>query len=74
MCGSLHALCYGGVQSCAIHNSFPSYDGDVISAGRANKADCQCDKALSNLITQNRIPVPVFEGGEGIIQYFSVSA
>ena len=26
---------------CAIHNSFASYDGDVIRACHANKTDCQ---------------------------------
>ena len=41
MCCSAHALCYGHVRSCAIHNSFASYDGDVICACRTNKIDCQ---------------------------------
>ena len=41
MCCISHALCYGWVQLCAIHNSFASYDGDVICAGRTNKTDCQ---------------------------------
>ena len=40
MCCSSHALCYGCMQSCAIHNSFASYDGDVIHACHTNKADC----------------------------------
>ena len=71
MCESFHGLCYGRVQSCVIHNSFPSYDGDVIPACRA---DCQQAEALSNLITQNRSSLHVFEGGGGGIQYFSVSA
>ena len=26
MCSSLHTLCYGPVRSCAIHNSFATYD------------------------------------------------
>ena len=38
---SSHVPCYGSVQSCAIHNSFASYDGDVICACRTNKIDCQ---------------------------------
>ena len=41
MCGSSHAICNGCVQSCAIHNSFALYDGEVICACRANKAECQ---------------------------------
>ena len=41
MCCSSHTLCYGRVRSCAIHNSFASYDGDVICACRTNKIDCQ---------------------------------
>ena len=32
MSGSSHALCYTPVRSCAIHNSFTSYGGDVICA------------------------------------------
>ena len=38
---SSHALCYGRVRSCATYNSFASYDGNVIRACRANKADRQ---------------------------------
>ena len=41
LCCSSHALCYGRVRSCATHNSFASYDGNVIRACRANKADRQ---------------------------------
>ena len=41
MCCSAHALCYGHVRSCAIHNSFASYHWDVICACRTNKADWQ---------------------------------
>ena len=40
MCSSSHELCYGRMQSCAIHNYFASYDEDVFCACRANKADC----------------------------------
>ena len=29
MCCSSHALCYGRVRPCAIHNSFAFYDGDM---------------------------------------------
>ena len=41
MYSSSHALCYGRVQSCVIHNSFASHGRDVIYACRANKAECQ---------------------------------
>ena len=41
LCWSSHALCYGCMGSCATHNSFASYDGDVVCACHANKADCQ---------------------------------
>ena len=51
MCCSSHALCYGCVWSYVIHNSFASYDGDVILTCHANKADCQGAQTLSNLIT-----------------------
>ena len=40
-CSAVHTRCYGRVRSCAIHNSFASYDGDVICACRINKVDCQ---------------------------------
>ena len=62
MCCSSHALYYGGVHLCATHNSFASYDGDVILIYRANKADCQGTLTLSNLITKNRCELPIFEG------------
>ena len=41
LCCSSHALCYGRMRSCATHNSFASYDGNIICACCANKADCQ---------------------------------
>ena len=41
MCSSSDALCYRCVRSCAIHNSFALYGGDVIRACRAKKAECQ---------------------------------
>ena len=41
-----YALCYGRVRSCAISNSFASYDGDDIPACCANKADCQWTQTL----------------------------
>ena len=50
MCYSSHVLCYGCVRSCVIHNSFASYDADVICACRANMADRQWTQTLSNLI------------------------
>ena len=37
VCSSSHALCNGPVQSCAIHNSFALYDGNVIHPCHANK-------------------------------------
>ena len=42
-CAAVHicVLCSRCVRSCMIHNSFASYDGDVIRACRANKAECQ---------------------------------
>ena len=41
MCRSSHALSYGRMQFCVIHNSFPLHGGDVIGACCANKAECQ---------------------------------
>ena len=41
MCGSLRALCYGGVRLCAIHYSFVLYDGGVFPACRPSGAGCQ---------------------------------
>lgn len=41
MSSSSHALCYGRMRFCANHNSFVSYNGDVIRACPANMADCQ---------------------------------
>ena len=41
LCWSSHMLCYGRMRSCVTHNSFASYDGKVICACRANKADHQ---------------------------------
>ena len=41
MCGSSHTLCYECMQSCVTHNSFASYDEDVIHACCTNKAGCQ---------------------------------
>ena len=41
LCCSSHALCYGRVRLGATHNSFASYNGNVIHACRANKADHQ---------------------------------
>ena len=38
-CCSSHTLCYGCVQSYAVHNSFASYDGEGIHCC-AKKADC----------------------------------
>ena len=40
-CAAVPMRCYGCERSCATHNSFASYDGNVIRACRANKADCQ---------------------------------
>ena len=40
-CAAVHTRCYGRVRLCVIHNSFASYDGDVILTCRANKGDCQ---------------------------------
>ena len=51
MCCISHALCYGRVRSCAIHN-FASHGRDVIRACRVNNAECQW--------TRNR--VTMFEG------------
>ena len=62
MCGSSHVLCYGCLQSCANHNSFASYDGDIICACRAHKSDYKWTETLSNLITQKRHLLLIFEG------------
>ena len=51
MCCSSYTLCYGRVWLCVTHNFFASYDEDVILTCRANKADCQRTKTLSNMIT-----------------------
>ena len=40
-CCSSQVLCYGCVRSCATHNSFASYNGNVIRACHANKVDHQ---------------------------------
>ena len=61
MCSSLHALCYGCVWSCTIHNFFASYDGEFIPAYCTNMADSQWTEALSNMIKQNRHSLPIFE-------------
>ena len=52
MCGSSHGLYCGHMRSCAIHNSFASYDGNIICACcKAEKTQCQWTQALSSLIT-----------------------
>ena len=51
MYSSLHALCSGCVQSCAIYNSFAWNDGKVIHDCCASKAESQWTQTLSNLIT-----------------------
>ena len=40
-CAAVHTRCHGRVRSCATRNSFASYDGNIIRACRANKADRQ---------------------------------
>ena len=50
ICCSSHALCYGQVRSCAIHNSFASYDGDVTHTCCTNKTDCPIFKGEKNPI------------------------
>ena len=34
LCCSSHALCYGRMRLCSIHNSFASYDGNIIRLSR----------------------------------------
>ena len=41
VCDSLYGLHYGRKRSPVIHNSFASYDGDVIFNSRTNKPECQ---------------------------------
>ena len=72
MCCSSHALCYGRMWLCAIHNSFASYDGDVILISCTNKADCQGTQTLSTWSHRTGVNFPFLR--EKRIQYFSVSA
>ena len=66
MCCSSHELCYGCMQLCAIHNSFASYDGDVIRACHTIKADCQSGHILDLYYTQLSNSAPFVK----IIQIF----
>ena len=38
---AVHMLCYGCLQSWAIHNLIVSYGGGIIHACHANNAECQ---------------------------------
>ena len=54
------------MQLCAIHNSFASYDGDVIRACHTIKADCQSGHILDLYYTQLSNSAPFVK----IIQIF----
>ena len=51
ICSNSHMLCYGCVQSCAIHNTFALHGGDVMHACHAIKTKCLWSQTMSNLIT-----------------------
>ena len=64
LCCSSHVLCYGCMWLCATHNSFASYDGNVIRACRANKADVSKPKHRVTWSHRTCINFPFLRGKE----------